>query len=299
MKVYFTLLALAVGSALVAQDTLPNASFERWSTPSTYDVPDLWFSTNDLIGNFTVTVAKSTDAVDGTYSCRLSNGNILGNTVPGVVSTGSGTIAPPNYTPTFSGGAAFSERPDQFLGKYNYTPATGDTGMITIGFTVYDTAQQMSVPVGGAYMDLAAATSGWEDFSLPIIYTDPRDPDTVLVVIACSRVGPTAPAGTVLLVDSLGFPPDSTSGITVPMVPAVMIYPNPTSEMLTVELDQHLTDATHLCIYDITGALVDMRYLDEALVQVDVRSYSTGLYAYTVGSSSGRAFASGRFAVVR
>ena len=301
MRVYSTLAFVAAANLCFAQDTIPNPSFESWTNHGGYETPDGWFSTNDVIGFAVVTVSKSTDAVHGTYSARLNNGIVgIGTVAPGVVTTGEVELDA-QFNPTFKGGVPYSKRPDEFLGQYKFVPGPNDTGFISVTLTVYDNTAQMSLPVGTGGMEITDTTS-WTSFMIPITYFDPRDPDTLLIVIGSSRVGPNGPASTVLYVDSLAFPPDSVppppGGLQVPSgANGVAVFPNPARDMLTIEFTRiHFGE---IWIYDVTGALLEMKPMAEGRTNLDVSSYANGLYLYSIGSSDGRKMATGKFAVNR
>lgn len=295
MKLTTTLIALTVAFAASAQDTLPNSSFERWTSHGTWESVDGWESTNDAAGGFVVTVTKSVDAVDGTYSCKMSNTDVLGTIVPGVITTGHITLDA-QFNPTFSKGAPFSEKHDYFIGKYKFTPGANDTGMISILFTVWDNGAQTSIPVGDGYTDIIDSTSGWEEFSIPLSFYDPRDPDTVLIVISSSRVAPAAPATTVLYVDSLGFRDSIPGGFGDLPLTKAKVYPNPSRDEIHVVAPESAAD---IYVYDISGRLLGMAKLDEGEATLDVSNLSRGLYLYTIGKADGVMVSTGKFAVDR
>jgi hypothetical protein len=246
-----------------------------------------------------VAVTKSTDAVDGTYSCQLQNIEVLPGTVaPGVITTGRVELDL-QFNPTFFGGAPYTEKPEEFVGKYKFNPGPSDTGMIQVLFTVYDTIAQASLPLGDGMMDLTVATTGWQTFNIPITYNaDPRDPDTVLIIIASSRVGSGAPASTSLFVDSVGFSQDSASGVEPigDLVHGTTLMPNPVSDEVKVIT---ATSARDICIYTVTGSLIEMRKLHEGSALFSVSDYAAGLYLYSIGDSQGRKLAVGKFSVQR
>lgn len=298
MKLTTTLFALALTYSAIAQDTLPNGSFEYWTGHGSYESANGWMGTSDVTGGFVNAVTKSTDAVDGTYSCKLENKEVLPGTVaPGVITTGL-VLLDAQFNPTFHGGAPFTDKPDEFYGRHKYIPGANDTGMIQITFTVWDATAQASIPVGAGYMDIIDST-GWAEVVIPITYFDPRDPDTVLVTIASSRIGSGAPATTQLWVDSLGFRDSIIGGIEICQCVSIQTYPNPATEFLQVNVYADLIEADAIRIYDMTGALIESAKLNQGAAQVDVSTYGSGLYIYTISDKSDNRIASDKFVIQR
>ena len=68
------------------------------------------------------------------------------------------------------------------------------------------------------------------------------------------------------------------------LVPAMLIYPNPASEKLTLELSNMPGKECMLTIYNLTGSAIYNAKLKTEIMEIDVSSYNPGLYFVKVDS---------------
>lgn len=73
------------------------------------------------------------------------------------------------------------------------------------------------------------------------------------------------------------------------------VYPNPSNAFVNFAITTG--NASKLMVYDITGKLVDTRAFTDGKVKLDVSTYNTGLYIYTVTAEDGRKLKSGKITV--
>lgn len=77
---------------------------------------------------------------------------------------------------------------------------------------------------------------------------------------------------------------------------SVSAFPNPANESITFNIESDENEF-ELTVFDVTGrVIIDMKLLDSA-TSIDLRSFSNGVYSYTIRSESG-AFYSGKFSKV-
>src|SRR6478672_5310660 len=94
-KMLLSLAVLAGVFGAADAQIIPNPGFENWTNHGAYDDPDDWDSADSLVqvlGGTTFPVQKSTDVrpgSSGTYSLRLENVLVNGDTVSGAVSRGA------------------------------------------------------------------------------------------------------------------------------------------------------------------------------------------------------------------
>lgn len=298
MKALLTITIATLALTSHAQSNIPNQSFENWTNQGTYETPDSWFGTNDVIGSFgVVCVNKSADAAHGSFSLELESKQVVPGTVaPGAVTTGE-VAFDAQFNPTFFGGSPFDRRPSLFGGMYKFAPNGADTGTAIFTLTVRDTVADTNTVVGIGAIDFDTAQPAWTPFQVPMVFFTADVPDTLLIVFVSSRLGGGSPAGTTLMIDDV-YHPDTLSGIGDPVsfVP-ISIGPNPASEQLHVSIASGY--AGLLCIHDITGALVEIINVAAGDSQVSLAGYDDGLYLYWLGSSDGRMITSGKFVVHR
>ncbi len=98
----------------------------------------------------------------------------------------------------------------------------------------------------------------------------------------------------------------ATATINVTVLPAVgiasnkfspRIYPNPVSDVLTIEMDNFVGRATKITISDITGKTIYVNKDSNTSTVIDVRKFEPGIYFVTV--SSGQEIVTNKISVVR
>jgi len=296
MKRVFTILLItAAGGWALAQDSLPNASFEHWLANPLYDELADWNSTNDIIGNFIQCMSQTTDAADGNYAVRLESKYfpLAGQAVPGAVTTADIAVDA-NFHPVFTGGAPFSKMPVAVTGMYQYAPTPGDTGAISIVLTHYDAANDTTLVVGMGGFFFIDSTSGYTPFVAPVTNFLPMPPDTMMVLIS-SSILTIPPTGSVLIVDALGFTwPAGTWG---PGDEATaVIYPNPASSEAVMALPAQW-NGYRLELYDLLGNRFHREIIRSSEVRFSVYNFPDGLYFYSIISPQGEIAGTGKFQV--
>ncbi len=80
-----------------------------------------------------------------------------------------------------------------------------------------------------------------------------------------------------------------TVGIDQALVPAMLVYPNPASDKLTLELSNMPGKSSFVSIFSITGSAVYNAKLSSAKMEIDLSYFEAGLYLIKV-ESNGQSF---------
>jgi len=191
--------------ALYAQDTIPNASFERWPIANQNN-PEFWDSSNKItmvpfVGY--TSVEKTTDAWDGDFAVRLVTGSLFGTVIPGLLTLGIFDLNPQDPLQSISGGVPFSARPAMLRGYYKYETSGIDRGLILFGLFKFNesTGQKDTIAAG---IGLLTQVEEFTLFSVPLIYLIDQEPDTMNIVIL-SSFSDEMVVGSALKIDDLHF----------------------------------------------------------------------------------------------
>lgn len=193
-----TFLFLMLCSALgFAQNSIPNADFENWTTVS-YDNLDGYLSENvnnlSLVGS--ALTIKSTDAYQGNYSLRMETQANGSDTLYGYITSGQFGL---------SNGVAYSQTPDSIVGYFKCDVQQGDSAGIVLIFS------NSGIAISYDTYPFVGTQNNWTRFAFPINLA--ATPDSVFIGAASSNaineIGITP--GSWLMLDSVHF---VGSGIT-------------------------------------------------------------------------------------
>lgn len=290
-SLFFTLTIACVFSSQ-AQNSIPNPSFENWTSKGLYKVPTDWGSVNDKSGGFVITAiqATGTDAHSGTYGIKLESKN-AGQLAPGIVATGTLT-SNSSGGGGVTGGVPYSMRPDSFAGWYKYIPVGSDTAVLSVSFTKWNNATKMQEEVGTVKFTESKTITSYKRFAAKVNYTSSSTPDTMVIVLRGS--GPSATlsqVGTVLYIDDIEFimPQLNTDNGLISSTSnglLVSASPNPASDKLNLIFSEPITNSRlELSIYDITGQLVLNKTITGNNYVADISSFNSGIYFYKVSDN--------------
>lgn len=245
----FTTLMLA---AAISKAQIPNAGFENWTSMGSYNNPDNWSVLNDMTSSMSAyTCLKGTPGSPGTAYLKLVSKTITGlGVVPGIAVCG--TI---NAT-TFQAqsGFPFSQRPQNLTGNWQHMIYGSSQGYIDVQLTRWDNILQSRVVVASAHNVLAGMAMSWAGFTIPLTYSDGNNPDSCIIVLAASGSSPAN--NDYLYVDNLSFT-GAVAGISEKFLDAnISVYPNPSSEKLTVDFTALKDKKILLEIVDAQGKKV-------------------------------------------
>ena len=256
---------------------IPNADFEDWTNFGSYEDPDDWGTINSLTSLLGVkTATKSSDKYSGSYALRLeSKTGPLQGTAPGIAATG--TINP--STQNVDGGIAYSQRPYALSGWYKYQPAGTDEMSIEVTFTKWNSSTNQRDIIGEAEFTQNTAVNSYTQFVAPITYHSSAAPDTFVIIMLTSSGGSSSPAGSVLFIDDLAFA-DSTTAIFDAQIVQHIIFPNPASRNLTIELEH---PSRHLfSIFTIEGKLLFEKEISAAQNTLSIAHLNDGNFIYSL-----------------
>jgi hypothetical protein len=292
------LLSLVMTLPVIAQtDTIPNFGFENWSTYNGFiEVPDNWFvetittSITDSSGTYIVDVissaAQTTDSYAGNYAVALSNKLSFiyyGDTCSlfGKMFTLPPDSSVQNLKPAFP----VSARHTSLNGYYKFTPENGDSCQFIVAVYKYGYVNPVN-PLYGNIVGLGflcKSTSYFDSSAIPdsasIALSAYKQIDFT-IMNSCSPLG-----NSVLYVDNLCFDTliasmsEQTAKNTL-----FSLYPNPASDIVTLNIDNTNNADLTLNIYNVIGTLVKSEMLKQNQRQINIGDLSNGVYMVTIKS---------------
>ena len=261
---------------------MPNAGFETWTSMGTYSNPSGWGNYNNSTSPASVfTCEKGTPGNVGTAYLKLTSKTVTGfGVAPGIAV--SGVIDSTNGTAL--SGFAYATRSALLTGKWQHMISGSSQGFIDVKLTRWDGGTSTA----SAHVTLSGMAMSWANFSIPLTYTDSNNPDSCIIVLAASGSAPAN--GDYLWVDALAF--SGTQGISENLLDAaITVFPNPSSDMLHLDLaafkDQKLT----VQITDMSGKLIKSmtNIAASSKVTIGIADLSDGNYILNVISKEGTA----------
>jgi hypothetical protein len=270
MKKLVLLLSLAcllLATNLYAQEVVPNSSFESWIDYVTYEDPEFYTTPNyatSLVGKITTT-KDTIDPYDGAYSVRMETQNILGTfDSPGLLTLGDFYVDFKTQEVSITSGEPINSRPDFITGFYKYLPVDGDFWSFTAIFTRWNGTSRDTI--GGSVFASPDTITEWTQFTIPVIFWDPADPDTFNFIIASSSLIELH-VGSVLNIDKLEFL-DGVGMDNPELSSSINIFQDQANRQLIVYYDFNEPKNVELRIYNISGQ--QMKIVPE----LSVTSYS-------------------------
>ncbi len=261
----------------VVNAQIPNGGFEMWSSMGLYDNPDGWSTMNDLTTNFGVyTVEKGTQGNPGNSYLMLTS-KTLGTTVVNGIAV-SGTFDPVTQQPT--SGFPFTGQPQSLTGKWQHMIYGSSQGSISAILTRWDVASNSRITVATATKTLSGMAMSWANFTIPFVYTETNAPDTCIIVLKASGTNPTDQD--YLWVDNLAFSGDVAGISELKHQDKFSVYPNPTSEILNVAIDNFNGGPCFLELINEAGQIVLSKETDFSKDQhtfsIEISNLPKGVY---------------------
>jgi hypothetical protein len=230
---------------------IPNSGFETWMNMGSYENPDGWSTLNDFTTAAGVyTAEKGTPGSPGTSYLKLTS-KMVGPTVVNGIAV-SGVLDPATQQPI--SGFAFNQQPSALTGKWQHMIYGSSQGSITVTLTRWDAAMNSRMVVATANQVLTGMAMSWANFSIPLVYTDSQAPDSCIIVLKASGNNPTDQD--YLWVDNLAFT-GNVAGLAEQNIFAdLTIYPNPTTENFTLNLQSKEAQAISLALISVTGEIL-------------------------------------------
>lgn len=276
---------VALSASAMAQ--IPNAGFESFTTMGSYDVPNGWGTMNNTTAMASVyTATKGTPGSPGTSYLKLTSKTVSTAVVNGIAI--SGVLDSMTMTP--KSGFAYNMRPANFTGKWQHMIYGNSQGSVKVTLTLWDSGLSQRVIVATANQNLSGMAMSWANFTIPFTYTDGNNPDTCIIVLKASGSAPTN--NDYLWVDNLAFS-GTVTGIENhgSFVTNMVVFPNPSTETINVNLNLTSSQKVSIELTDITGKLILSKDLGtltgESKQTLNINSISKGTYLVRVITGSG------------
>lgn len=250
MKKLFTILATCASSFLFAQ-TIPNASFETWSAGR----PAGWGTAGASQG--TTSVAPNA----GSSYLKLT------------ATSASAGIAITQF--------AVNKRPDKLTGLLQFMAQGGDTGVIIVEFTKFNTSTNKSDVIGIGSLLINQMAMSWTPFSSTIQYSPSTSdmPDSCIIIME-TGIG-TSHSGSYLYVDLLALS-GSSSVSEISNISAYNVFPNPAKEKLNIQCNLKQNNSVQVEVMDIQGKQIKSQDFamnkGENQVTLDLSDVQKGIY---------------------
>ena len=276
MRKFTIILTVFIGLTISANAQIPNSGFENWTTVGSYENPNGWVNCNGN-GNG-IPITQSSDhypASVGTSSVRIEN-----------YSTGSTGCSDFGFVNTalYLGynGPSFpiTGHPSSFCGYYKFLPQNNDTMTISCGLYLN------GVMVAIATLTTTNTVSNWTSFTIPFSsYTTADSANAGLCAFYSFNSAPKAQGNSILYVDNLSFDNLITSVQEQTDKNTLLnIYPNPASDIVTLNIDNTNNAELTLYIYNVIGTLVKSETLKQNQRQINIGDLINGVYIVTLKS---------------
>lgn len=277
MKTFTITFSLLIALTINASAQITNSGFEDWTTTGNYEEPDGWATMNPYSPGTFYSCTKSTDhypANVGSYSIRLENNTSLTQFTGGWGMAITDIMAYP-FEPAFP----VTGHPTSLTGYYKFESLNSDSMWIKV-ILFNDGAIVMDEQIN------EIGSSSWASFNLPFdIYVD-ADSATILVCAFLPTGQTDGPNGnSVLYVDNLNFDVLISDVAEHDNNRLLTIFPNPASDIITLNIDTKNNSALTMDIYTITGELVRAETLKQNQQQVTISDLSNGIYLVSIKSN--------------
>lgn len=257
----FTIVLIAITINIYAQ--IPNSGFENWNTVGDHENPSGWRSSNLFCSGSFHPCTKSTDhfpASVGNYSIRLESNTSLSN-----CGSGDATTLSSNGMPFF----LISGHPNSLCGYYKFNSMNNDSMLIFISFFYNGSL------AGKNKFVTNTSTFTWTPFILPLTYVSADS-----ATISLQTFSAIFPVGnSVLCVDNLSFDNLVSSDTEWASERTFFdIYPNPASELATLNIYKTGSQNMTLNIYNIMGKLISSESIQQNQYEINTDDLSNGVY---------------------
>lgn len=280
-----TILAIALMFTAVISNaqTVPNGSFEAWSNPNGYLVPNDWETLNDMTSAAGVYTATR-GGTSSDYYLKLTSQNVPGmGVMPGIAV--SGMLDMGNLTAL--SGFPFAYRPVAFTGKWQYMGNSGnDIGYVKVFLTKWNSTMNMRDTIGYVSQDLNGMVMSWSNFTLPFTYNSTDIPDSCIIALSAS--GPNPEAGSYLYVDNLSFSGIIAGVENTEITGTFRIFPNPANHEIQIDLSGLKSTAQQFEITDLTGRVIVTKQSNGSLLQtISISELPAGNYLLKITTAKG------------
>ena len=273
-----------LSTALLHAQVIDNGGFETWTTGANYSEPDGWLTSNQETGNISGGVAVLADsaAYSGTLAAQVRTVYIGIAPAPyaGILTNGS-------YDTLGVSGPAINYKPQKLTGYYKYSSSDGDSALVVLFLNKYSTVLGKDETVASATIKLPAAAT-WTYFEGTVFdaFQAAPDPESFAIVILSTK-DVANPLDGDLHIDALEF--SGVSSVNDPVLDAELdVYPNPTTESLTVKMGSGYT-VDELTVYNGLGQIALHQLVENNThMMMDVSSLPAGVHVLQIKLSGGK-----------
>jgi hypothetical protein len=282
MKKFTLALVFAALFINVSQAQVPNFSFENWTSMGTYNNPDQWGTLNNTTSAASVyTAEKGTPGNPGSFYLKLTTKKVNNIPINGIAV--SGKFDSINKKPV--SGFAYSNRPQNFTGKWQHMIYGSSQGGVTATLTKWNSGDNKRDTIAIANKTLSGMEHPWVSFTIPFVYMSGDYPDSCIIFLRASGLTPTA--NDFLWVDSLAFK-GTVTGIEnhTSSQKEFSVFPNPADDKIVVELNEVTEQPALIELSDMNGKVVltgNMGQLNGPTKQtLDVSGLARGSYLLNI-----------------
>lgn len=281
MRRFTILLIVLIAMTITTNGQIPNSGFESWENyydgTNVYEKPDLWVGSlpySPLTHSFSIVKnPESYPAGTGQFSMKVQPD--ITNGVRGVAISNDGHDPMVNWIPKPS--FAINYRPDSLFLYYKCFPFGGDT---IIGILYF---YKNGALIGNPSFGTTQTIPSWTALAVPITYNTSDVPDSATILFVTGAY--IQHSESILFVDNLSFTgfvtsvPEKISEKTI-----LNLYPNPASDIVTLNIDNSNNAEFTLNIYNIIGSLVKTETLKENNRQINTGDLRKGIYMVEIKS---------------
>jgi hypothetical protein len=277
MKKFTIIMTVLMSLAIATNAQIPNNGFENWTTLGSYEDPVEWATMNAACAGPFYSCTKSTDhypASVGNYSIRVEN-----NTSLTQMTGGYGMAMTKAFDYPFKPAFPIVGKPSSLCGYYKYNSLNSDSMFIRIVFF------ENSVMLGYNTFVTGTTTSTWASFSLPLTYPSADSATLYFSAFYPSSQSADPKGNSVLQVDNLSF--DTLISSVFEQIAEntlIQLYPNPASDIITLNIDNTNNADMTLNIYNAIGSLVKSEMLKQNQQHINIGDLSKGIYMLEIKS---------------
>ena len=263
-------MAMLLSTSASAQ--IPNGGFESWEDHGTYMDPTGWLTYNDIVtpSGPVITVEQGFPGAVGAYYAKITTRPMPSGSIPiqGWMSIN---------------GFPHAGRPEQLTGQWQYGIQPGDTGVVMVALSKWNTTFGTTDPIAYGTIEVVGDLSGWHPLSVPITYYSEEVPDTAYIQFESSVNFDMPVIDSFMKVDDLAFA--GTVGVKERSeVTEVRIFPSPATSSLHIVADQWFAEVE---VLDMTGRTVLEQGVHAAQVALDVADLKPGRYMVRMQMADG------------
>lgn len=260
---------------------IPNSGFENWENyydeSNVYEKPDYWNGSlpySPSTHSFSIEKnLESYPAGTGEYSLKIQAD--IANGVRGVAISNDGNDPMENWIPQPS--FAINYRPDSLFLYYKCFPYGGDTIIGSVYF------YKNGDVIGNTSFGTTETVSSWTELAVPMTYNTSDIPDSATILFVTGAY--IQHSESILYVDNLSFSdfvtsvPEEFSENTI-----FNLYPNPASDIISLNIGNSNNDDLNLNIYNVIGTLVKSEMLKQNQRQLNISDLCNGIYMVEIKS---------------